>query len=509
MGSNSPARSDRGGDALVAIDVGTSGARAVLFDLEGRRLDEQRRSYPTRSPHPAWAEQDGRAWRSAALGALAALGRAATGWRIRAIGLTGQCPTIVPVDRGGEPVGPGMIYRDNRAEAEAEEIRAQWGDVAIHRRTGHLPAAFHAGAKVLWLRRHRPDVFGRTFRFLQPRDLVAHTLTGAWATDGSHAAATLFYDLKGRRWDPELLAAFDLPADCWPPLRSSWEVLGPVRPALAGRLGLRDGIPVIVGGADSQACALGAGVVSAGPVSEMAGSSTCLNAAVAEPLDVLEVTHYPHVTPGMYTTETGINTTGAAVSWLAGLLYGGRAGRPRPADWARLDAEAASVAPGAGGILALPVLGDGERDDPTLRGAFTGLSLRHGRGDLARALLEGSALEMSLQLDLLRGAGTPVTELRVSGGDARLTTWNQVKADVLGVPVLTIAGDAAVTGVAMLAGVGSGVYRDVDEAIRRCVRVAEQREPNATAAAAYREIVPQYRELVDAAAVRRADGQPG
>ncbi len=124
-------------------------------------------------------------------------------------------------------------------------------------------------------------------------------------------------------------------------------------------------------------------------------------------------------------------------------------------------------------------------------------------------MLEGVAFAIEPQLDLLRGAGAPVTELRVSGGDARLTTWNQVKADVLGVPVLTIAGDAAVTGVAMLAGVGAGVYRDVDEAIRRCVRVAEQREPDATAAAAYREIVPRYRELVDAAAVRRADGQPG
>ena len=498
------------GDVLVAIDVGTSGARAVLFDLEGHRLAEHRRAYPTRSPHTAWAEQDGRSWRGAALGALADLAHGlGPGIRVRAIGLTGQCPSVVPVDRRGEPVGPGMIYRDNRAVTEAEEIRARWGDAFIHGRTGHLPAAFHAGAKVLWLRRHRPDVFARTYRFLQPRDLVAFALTGEWATDGSHAAATLFHDLRGRRWDPELLAAFDLPADCWPPLRASWEVLGPVRPALAARLGLAGEIPVILGGADSQACALGAGVVAPGPVSEMAGSSTCLNAAVPEPLAVLEVTHYPHVTPGMYTTETGINTTGAAVSWLAGLVYGGRGGRPRTADWARLDADAARVAPGADGVLALPVLGDGERDDPTLRGAFTGLSLRHGRAELARAMLEGSALEMGLQLDLLRSAGTPVTELRVSGGDARLATWNQVKADVLGIPVVAIAGDAAVTGVAMLAGIGAGIYRDVDEAIARCVHVAERREPDPGAAATYRAIAPRYRELVDAAVVRRAGGEPG
>jgi xylulokinase len=154
------------------------------------------------------------------------------------------------------------------------------------------------------------------------------------------------------------------------------------------------------------------------------------------------------------------------------------------------------------------VLGDGERDDPALRGALTGLSLRHGRGELARAMLEGSALEMGLHLDLLRGAGTPVTELRVSGGDARLTTWNQVKADVLGIPVVRIAGDAAVTGVAMLAGIGAGVYRDVDEAIARCVHIAERREPDPSAAGTYRAIAQRYRELVDAAVVRRG-GEPG
>jgi len=498
------------GDALVAIDVGTSGARAVVFDLDGQQVDECRRSYPTRSPHPTWAEQDGRAWRSAALGALRDLVRGlAAGTRVRAIGLTGQCPTVVPVDHRGEPVGPGMIYRDNRAVAEAEEIRRHWGDAVVHARTGHLPAAFHAGAKVLWLRRHRPDVFARTYRFLQPRDLIAFALTGEWATDGSHAAATLFFDLRGRRWDPELLGAFDLDVDLWPPLHDPWEIVGSVRPHLAARLGLAPGVPVVLGGADSQACALGAGVVQPGPVSEMAGSSTCLNAAVALPLPKQEITHYPHVVPGMYTTETGINTTGAAVTWLAGLVYGGRSGRMRAADWARLDGDAAGVGPGAGGVLALPVLGDGERDDAAIRGAFTGLSLRHGRRELARAMLEGCALEMGIHLELLREAGAPVTELRVSGGDARLASWNQVKADVLGIPVATIAADAAVTGVAMLAGIGAGVYRDFNEAIARCVHIADWREPDPAAAGAYREIAPHYRDLVASTVVRRAPGQLG
>ncbi len=497
------------GDVLVAIDVGTSGARAAAIDADGRRLIESRRPYPTRSPVPGWAEQDGEAWRAAALGALAELVRRVGGARVRAISMTGQCPSIVPVDARGRPVGPGLIYRDNRATAEAAMLRERYGDAAIHARTGHLPAAFHAGPKILWLRTNRPDVFRRAARFLQPRDLVALALTGEWATDGSHAAATLLFDLRAGAWDAGLLADLDLDTALLPPVRKSWEVVGELRGLAAHRIGLPAGLPVVLGGADSQACALGAGVVDEGPISEMAGSSTCLNAAVPSPLAEVRITHYPHVVAGRFTTETGINTTGAAVAWLAGLTYGGRAGRPHGPDWVALDADAAAVPPGADGVLAVPVLADGERDDPELRGAVTGLSLRHGRGALARAMLEGVACEIAAHLELLRAAGGRAEELRVSGGDARLGTWNQVKADVAGIPVLAVEGDAAVTGVAMLAGLGAGIYRSVDEAIGRCVRIIGRHEPGRAAVDIYPEVRERYRALAAAPVVRRRPGELG
>jgi xylulokinase len=505
-------RAIQGDGVLLAIDVGTSGARAVAFDLGGRRLIEIRRGYPIETPQPGWAEQDARLWRSAALASLggvirqldAMAGRGATTHpRVLAIGLTGQCPSVVPVDRNGEPLGPGMMYRDNRATAEAAELRERFGDARLHALTGHLPAAFHIAPKMMWLRRHRPETWARDPLFLQPRDVAALALTGVAATDGTHAAATLLYDLRARRWSAEMLAALDIDARAVPPVRLSDEIVGELRPALVRRFGLAHAVPVVIGGADSQACALGAGVITPGPVSEMAGSSTCLNSVVPEPLTELLITHYPHVVPGPYTTETGINTTGAAVSWLADLLYGGRAGRAGGHDYVALDMEASKVAAGADGVLALPVLGDGERTDPDLRAAFTGLSQRHGRAVLARAMLEGAAFAIRAQLELLRDAGAPVTELRVSGGDARLATWNRIKAEVAGLPVRPIRGDAAALGVAMLAGIGAGVYRDAGEAIARCVRTDSPIEPAPGAHAAYEERYRAYRDLAASRIVRR------
>ena len=356
-------------ETLVAVDVGTSGARATAFSVEGERLLEVRRSYATTSPEPGWAEQDPRRWRSAAIGALAGLvSQHGLRQRVVGIGLTGQCPSVCIVDARGEPIGPGLIYRDNRATAEAAVIRERLGDATVHSRTGHLPAAFHIGPKLMWLKDHEPDAFARAYLALQPRDLVAHALTGEYATDGTHAAATLAFDLRRRAWADDLVHAMGLPRDLFPAVLPSSEPMGELSGSVARRVGLPAGIPVILGGADSQACALGAGVVAEGPVSEMAGSSTCLNAAVKQPLSVLDVTHYPHVVPGPYTTETGINTTGAAVTWIADLFYAPHGRRAGAADYARLDGEVAAVPAGADGVLALPVLGDGERTDPDLRG---------------------------------------------------------------------------------------------------------------------------------------------
>ena len=495
-----------GADVLIAVDVGTSGARASAFEVSGAPLDEVRRPYPTYLPAEGWAEQDARRWRSAALSALGALVRIlGPRGRVRAVAVTGQCPSVVPLDRRDRPLGPGLIYRDNRATAEADWMRERFGDRELHELTGHVPAAFHVAAKIIWLRAHQPEVFAATRRFVQPTDYVALGLTGNATTDWSMAAATALLDLRARDWAPELLAGLGLDAAALPAVVPSWSVAGEIRPALARRLGLPAGVPVVAGAGDSIACALGAGVTAAGPVSEMAGSSSCFNSVVAEPLPDLDVTHYPSITGRRgYVTEVGINTTGEAVDWLAELFYG----RARRADYARLEQAVAGSPPGAGGLVFAPVLGDGERDDPALRGAVTGLSLRHDRGAVARAALEGIACGVRARLNTLGRTSTPATELRVSGGGAGMAVWNQIKADVTGIPVVRVAGDSTAAGAAMLAGLGAGVYADAAEAVSAGYRPLGRAEPDPAHRALYDDLYERYQALLGSAVVRPDRKEP-
>ena len=480
------ARSVRDAPLVAAIDAGTTGARAVAFDLWGRQVGEARQPYRISSPRPGWAEQDAHDWAESAAAALGRLAsRSATVGRIRAIGLTGQCPSMVPVDENCVPLRPGMLYRDNRAVAEAAEMRARIGDEAMHQRTGHVAEAFHVGPKVLWLRRHEPSIFARTKLILQPRDVVLHRLTGLARTDETHANATLFFNLRERAWDAALLAAFGIDPTLFPPALQPWEIAAELPRLTADELGLDAGVPVVIGAADSQCAAFGAGVAGPGPVSEMAGASSCLNSAVPEPLTDLRVTHYGHAVPGCYCTELGVNTTGAAISWAVRALgYATyeelsadaqrcwrrlqRGGRQHAGARATTAADAVDAAP-----LFLPYLGDGERDDPSARAGFIGLSDRHSRPELAFAVIEGAALGVRAVLQILEQAGSPLAELRVGGGGARLDLSGQIKADLLGRPVLHLDLDPAGFGAAILAAAAAGMAREVEEAacaVRRRAR---------------------------------------
>jgi xylulokinase len=483
---------------FVAVDVGTTGARASAVGLDGQLRCETRRPYATSIPRPGWAEQDPRDWREAALDAVTELvatpGLGAD--RIAAIGLTGQCPTIAPVDAARKPVGPGLLYRDNRATGEAMEMRRRWGDAAMHERTGHIASAFHVGPKLLWLRAHEPATFAAADCFMQPRDVVLHALTGATATDETHANSTMFFDLRARGWADDLLDDFSLSSRVFPDVAAPWAQIASVDPRAAARTGLARGCPVVLGAADSQCAAFGSDVLGPGPVSEMAGASSCLNSVIAEPSPDLRITHYSYVVPDCFCTELGVNVSGGALSWAVGqfALDGfdeleARAGRTLSGLTSGHNGDPRLVAP-----LFLPYLGDGERDDPALRAAFIGVSDRHGRDELAYAVLEGLAFAVTETVSVLTATGPPLRELRVAGGGARLPTLGQVKADALQSPVRHLAHDSAPVGVALLAAGQTGFATEARAAAVANLQRSRAFEPDADAAEAIGE---RYRWFLD------------
>jgi xylulokinase len=473
------------GPLLIALDVGTTGARAAAVDLQGRITAEQRQPFATYSPHLGWAEQNPRDWTEGAAQALTGLvTRLPWPEAVIGIGLTGQCPSVAPYDGAGEPVGPGLIYRDNRAVEEAASMRDRVGLEELHRRTGHPSEAFHVGPKVLWLRRHQPHVFSSTSVMLQPRDAVLWRIGKRIATDDSHANATLFFDLKERRWAEDLLEAFELEPALFPEALPSWEVAAELPPDVASETGLRPGIPIVIGAGDSQCVAFGAGVVNPGPISEMAGSSSCLNSAVLEPASDLRITHYNHVVPDRYTTEVGLNTTGASIEWAVSRLgYSGYEELEADInDYRRTVIERGPEDPLEIAPLYFPYLGDGERDDPTARGALLWLSDRHPRAAIAYSIAEGVAFGVRDRVMTLHHAGSPLEDLRVAGGGAHLDVLGRIKADAIGCPVLHMEADTAAVGTALLAGAAAGVGEEAHSAISAIVSRARTFDPDPAAA---------------------------
>jgi xylulokinase len=492
---------------VAAVDAGTTGARAVAFDLSGRLIAEVRRPYRTRSPRPGWAEQDAGDWAESAVAVLRGLAaRTRAAGTIRAIGLTGQCPTMVVADARGRPLRAGMLYRDNRAVDEARQMRDRVGDAVMHQRTGHLPEAFHVGPKLLWIRRHEPEIFARARLVLQPRDVVLHRLTGMVATDETHANATLLFSLGQRDWDPWLLGTFDLDPALFPAVLPPWAQAAELPGDVARDLGLPAGVPLVIGAADSQCAAFGAGVAAPGPVSEMAGASSCLNSVVIDPLDDLRVTHYSHVVPACFCTELGVNTTGAAIGWAVSALgypgFGELAG-----DAARFRRRLQRGAPGPGAVdaapLFLPYLGDGERDDPAARAGFLCLSDRHDRAALAFAVIEGVSFAVWSVLTVLEQAGSPLSELRVGGGGARLGLAGQVKADLLGRRVRHLDIDPAGLGAAMLAAGAAGLSGEAGAAIAATLRRARRFTPSGWGSAFERDRAAWFDQVRPSAAVHR------
>ncbi len=455
---------------LVGLDVGTTGVKAVAISEDGSVLGLAEEGYELSTPRPGWAEQDPEAWWQASRRALERLAVDAS-----AIGLSGQMHGLVCLDERDRVLRPAILWNDQRTAEQCGEIEALLGRRRLVELTGNRALPGFTAPKLLWLREHEPDVYRRIDRIVLPKDYVRLRLTGEWAIDVADASGTLLLDVARRRWSDEVLEALELPGEWLPPLHESTEIAG------AG---------------DQQAAALGVGVDRPGRVSVVLGTSGVVFAALdAYAHDPDGRVHaFCHALPGAWEAMGVMLSAAASLRWLRDTIAPGM-------PFGELVAEAATWSPGAQGLTFLPYL-QGERTphaDPHARAVFAGLSLRHDRGSLVRAVLEGVAYGLRDSLELLRGCGVEPDAGRVSGGGARSLLWLEIVASVLGLPLeLTVVEEGSAYGAALLAGVASGAFADGRAAVDRCVRVRERVEPRPEWADAYEAGYKRFRALYPA-----------
>ena len=479
-------------ELAVGLDVGTTGVKGVAVEPGGGVVAIAEEGYPLSTPHAGWSEQDPEDWWRASRAVLARLVEA-TGPAspITGIGLSGQMHGLVALDSADRVIRPAILWNDQRTGAECTEIEERIGLERLIGLTGNRALTGFTAPKLLWLRRHEPESYTRIARVLLPKDYVRLRLTGEWAIDVADASGTLLLDVARRSWSEDVLDALELPSAWLPPVLESPEVSGATRACDE----VSDGIPVAAGAGDCAAAAVGVGIDRPGPLSIVMGTSGVVFAALPryEHDERARVHAFCHALPGQWHAMGVMLSAAGSLQWLHDRLAPG-------ASFAELVAEAETWEPGAEGLLFAPYLA-GERTphaDPSARAAFTGLKLRHDRGALVRAVLEGVAFGLRDSLELVRTLGVPADRARASGGGAR-DLWLRIVAAVLGIPIeLTAVEEGSAYGAALLGGVAGGVYADVHDAVARCVTVRETVEPDPAWQAAYDQAYPRFRALYPA-----------
>lgn len=485
---------------LVGIDIGTSSAKTVVLSQSGAVLGVATYDYPVHTPKPGWAEQNPDTWVKAAQATVrAALAQSEVSRdAVAAVGLSGQMHGTVCVSVDGTPLRPAIIWADQRSGAQVERVVHQVGRERLAEWTGNPLATGFMLASWLWLNEHEPDVARATRWVLLPKDYVRYRLTGEVGTEPSDAASTSLFNPASRAWSTPLLRALDVREDLLPPVRPSAEIAGGLLPEAAEAMNLPPGTPVIFGGSDQALQALGNGVVDPGTVSSTIGTGGQLFAPTDCPvidLPKLRLHSYCHVLKDRWHVETAMLAAGLSLRWLRDEVLLGT-------SYGSLADTAASVPAGAEGLLFQPYL-IGERTphmDSHARASFVGLTLRHGRAHLARAVMEGVVFGMRQGLDLMAQLGVPAQEIVASGGATKHPLWLQLQADIYGRPVRRRhASEAAATGAAMLAGMGAGLLQDAHAAIAAAVCADDAWVmPDPARRAAYEERYRAYCDLYPA-----------
>jgi xylulokinase len=488
---------------LLGIDVGTSSVKAVLLDLRGNLCAVCQAEYPLHHIRPAWVEQEPEDWWRATCQAvreaLAKVPRASE--RVLGLAVSSQAPTLLPLDRSGRPLRPAMIWMDRRAESEAAGLTELLGAEEIHRITGNRPDAFYLAARLLWLRNHEPEVLRRTWQFVQVNGFVNYRLTGRLAMDPAHAVLLQLRNYATGEWSEALCSACGVDPAQFPEVMESHRVQGEVTVEAADATGLLPGTPVMAGTVDSASAALEVGVVEPGIAAEMTGTSTVVIIPNDRGFTAPALIAMPHALPGIHLLLGAMVSSGGCLRWFRDQLGQSevQAATEQRADaFDLLTQQAAQIPPGSEGVIFLPYM-MGERSPlwhTNARGVFFGLSLATRKAALTRSILEGAAFALRHNVEVAVRAGAEVREMRSVGGCSRSDLWNQIKADVLGLPLLlprTSVGSPF--GAAILAGMGAGAFPDVRKSLLEMIRLDRRFEPNQANHERYSRIYQVFRDI--------------
>ncbi len=486
---------------FIGIDLGTSTCKTLALDAEGGVIARASADYPLVTPRPGWAEQDPELWWQATVETMQAVMAQLQGWQVQAIGLTGQMHGLVPLDAFDRVIRPAMLWCDQRAAPQCDTITERVGglDALLALSNNRMLPGF-TGGKFLWMAEHEPDAFARMHRFLNPKDYLRLRMTGVHATDVSDASGTGLFDVRRRKWSPDLLAVVRLTEAHAPTVFESSEVTAGLSAEAAALWGLPPGLPVVAGGGDAVMQTTSQGVVEPGSIGLTIGTAGIVGGAARSCPDnrggLVQVS-CGNAPDRWHVMGVSLNA-GGSFHWLKETLEplaGGDLSFDRLAELAK------STPPGAEGLLFLPYL-MGERCPDIAadgRGAWVGLTRGHGLGHMSRAVMEGVLFNMRAILDLFAEAGLTCDRLRASGGATASKVWLELLADVTGRPVATVSGasEGGAFGAALLAGVGAGRWRSLDDAVKVVAETAHV-QPDPARAGLYDAMHPIYKTLYPA-----------
>jgi xylulokinase len=478
---------------LLALDIGTTAVKGVLFDRSGRIRAVQIHEYALDKPAPDIVEiAPERYWQAArtVISALLNESRISPA-EVTALGVTSQGETLIVLDANGFPLRPAIVWLDNRSQAEAEALGRDFSLDDVYRITGQqamLPT--WPATRIEWLRGHQSDAYHKARKYLLVEDYVIYRLTGHYVSDRALNPSTLYYDINNGSWWPEMLGRLGISEEQLPELRDSGSIIGNLTPEAARATGLSPATVVTCAPMDQVAAAIGAGNIAPGIVTETTGAALALVATVNRPLYDPEkrVGLYAHGIPGLFALLPWAPTAGMALRWFRDTLGGGD-------DYDALCEAAGTISPGADGLFLFPHLsGAGcPNVNPSAKGVFWGITLNHTRGHFVRAILEAIAFMVRGNLELLDQLGVERRELRSIGGASRSALWLQIKADVCGTDLVVMdCEEVTGLGTAMLSAVAMEMYPSLAAAREGMVRVSKVVRHNPAASGRYDEIYRRY-----------------